>query len=114
VVAGTTDFVGAIICESLNAGIGAIESGSLDTDALVVNSTIAGGTTSIILTSATKSNSLTAVNNTITSTAVSSLKGATVTLGSVSGGGIINIGGLSDAVFVSGIPFEFYFQQYVP
>jgi hypothetical protein len=113
VVASTTEFAGAIICGSVNTVLGSVQSGSVNTDTLTVNASISGAATSINITSAAQSNSLTAVNNTITSSGTSSLIGSVVTLGSSVGGGVINVGGLADSVWVSGIPFAFYFQQYL-
>jgi len=96
VVAGSTEFVGAIICESLNAGIGAIESGEINTDDLTVNVSI-NGAAGLNLSNATSQ----------------ILKAPTVTLASPTGvGGDVNIGAVGDFVYINGFLFASYFTQF--
>jgi hypothetical protein len=112
----STTFGGAVIAGSFDAGLGVVQAGTMNTDVLTVNASISGVATSINLASAAQSNSLTAVNHTITSSALTRLVAPSITIGSSGVFAVpgISIGGLADPVFINGFPFESYFLQYAP
>jgi hypothetical protein len=109
-IAGTMEVVGVSTQGTINAALVDANDGNFDT--LVVNQSITGAATSINITSAAQSNSLTAVNNSITSSVLTTLTAPTTNIKSATGFGVVNVGQPSDVVFLAGLPVSFYFGQY--
>jgi len=107
----STVFAGFLQCEEITTGaFGSVASNMVDCDDLTCTTTINGG--AALALSTASNHVLTASENRILSNVATLMQAPTTTIGSLAGAGIVNIGGLTDSVYVNGIPFQFYFQQW--